>query len=99
MSSAPSPLLAFDFLFYGEKAPNVYRVDELGKLIDRPHIEVKKSMSVVKSFKVKLMLPGVYKFSGFVVPKTHPQYLTFANRADGFFELSSSGVVAIKDAP
>lgn len=92
-------LLDIKFSFYSEKCPNVHEVNVYGKFKSEPHIEIGRFANQTKrTFETRMFRPGIYKFSGFAIPKTdHKLFTIFNGVGNGYFELKSNGEVDLID--
>jgi len=94
--TTPITLTEFNFRFYGSVAPNLLQIDDDGKSISRPHIEVSKMNALgARTFKTKINRPGFYKFSGFCVNESHPWFYEFKNKRSGVFRIDESRMLTM----
>lgn len=85
-------LIKFDFIFYSEKTPNVFQIDDNGNQISRPHIEVSRTgKSLARRFKSTIYKTGIYKYDGLKVDIQNPAHDFFKENTKGFFRLNENG--------
>ena len=86
-------LIKFDICYiYNGIDPNIYEIDNEGRFLSRPHVEVKKLYNHPgkKVFKTEIKKAGLYKFKNLPIPKSDKLYSVFGEARNGIFLLKDN---------